>query len=163
MVHINMNHMNKQEVIRLQKLSVGVGQFIRYWGFRNIHGEIWATVYLSTTRLSGIEIGKILGVSKALISPALKELETEGLIQQTKSENSKTKRYIAVENVTEIIHGVLKRRELPMIEEIQKLHSHLSASKPNADLIDPDRLQKMGTMIEMAKWGLFTLLESEIE
>jgi hypothetical protein len=32
-----MNYMQKQEISRLQKLSDGVGQFIRYWGFRRIH------------------------------------------------------------------------------------------------------------------------------
>ena len=151
--------MKKQELLRLQKLSDGVGQFIRYWGFRKIHGEIWTVIYLSTEPLSGIEIGKMLEVSKALISPALKELEAEGLILQTKSENSKTKRYIAQEDVIKIIQGVLKRREIPMIEKIQQHHADLSLQSKEGESIHLERLEKMGMMIQTAQMGLATLLQ----
>ena len=152
--------MGKQELLILQKLSVGIGQFIRYWGFRKIHGEIWTAAYLSAKPMSGIEIGKLLKVSKALVSPALKELEAEGLILQTQSENSKTKRYVAEDNVAKIIQGVLKRREIPMIEKIQQSHSELSEKSANNESINVERLQKMGMMIQMAKFGLGTLLET---
>ncbi len=156
-----MNYMEKQELLRIQKLADGIGQFIRYWGFRKIHGEIWAVVYLSPSPMSGIEIGKMLKVSKALVSPALKELEAEGLILQTKSENTKTKRYIAEEDVTKIIQGVLKRREVPMIEKIQQHHKELSLQVENKNSVNLDRLQKMGMMIQMAQMGLGTLLDSD--
>jgi DNA-binding transcriptional regulator GbsR (MarR family) len=105
-VHTSINYMKKQELINLQRLSAAIGLFIRYWGFRKIHGEIWSVVYLSPKALSGVEIGKTLKVSKALVSRALKELEAEGLIFQTESENSKTKRYAAEEDVAKIIQGV---------------------------------------------------------
>jgi DNA-binding transcriptional regulator GbsR (MarR family) len=153
--------MEKQELLRLQKLAVGIGQFIRYWGFRKIHGEIWALIYLSPAPLSGIEIGKILKVSKALISPALKELAAEGLILQTKSENSKTKRYIAEEDVAKIIQGVLKRREIPMIEKIQQQYNDLLGVSPNKEFVKRERLEKMGTMIQTAQMGLSTMLNLE--
>jgi DNA-binding transcriptional regulator GbsR (MarR family) len=156
-----MNYMEKQELLRLQKLAVGIGQFIRYWGFRKIHGEIWALIYLSPAPLSGIEIGKILKVSKALISPALKELAAEGLILQTKSENSKTKRYIAEEDVAKIIQGVLKRREMPMIEKIQQQYNDLLGVSPNKEFVKRERLEKMGTMIQTAQMGLSTMLNLE--
>lgn len=150
--------MKKQEHLQLKKLSVSIGEFIRYWGFRKIHGEIWAVVYLSAKPMSGIEICKILKVSKALVSPALKELYIEGLIIQTKSENSKTKRYVAEIDVTKIVHGVLKRREIPMIEKIQKNYNELSSQSENNETVNEERLQKMGSMIQMAQMGLMTLL-----
>jgi len=159
-----MNYMNKQDLIRLQKLSAGIGEFIRYWGFRKIHGQIWAVVYLTKEPMSGIEIGELLGVSKALISPALKELEAEGLIVQTKSENAKTKRYIAEEDVTKIIQGVLQRREVPMIEKITSHYQELADHNNKGvelEAINPERLAKMGTMIQMAQLGLMTLLNSD--
>ncbi len=152
--------MGKPEVLKLQKLTAGIGRFIRYWGFRKIHGEIWALVYLTAEPLSGMEIGKALNVSKALVSPALKELETEGLIVQTESENSKTKRYIAVDDVTKIIQGVLKRREVPMIDKIRQHHGEVLASSAKNKNLNFDRLQKMGTMIQMAQMGLEYLVES---
>ncbi len=109
--------------------------------------------------MSGIEIGKVLKVSKALISPALKEITAEGLILQTKSENSKTKRYIAEEDVGKIIQGVLRRREIPMIEKIQQHHNELSQQISNGESVNLVRLQKMGMMIQMAQMGLATLLD----
>jgi DNA-binding transcriptional regulator GbsR (MarR family) len=156
-----MNYMKKQELLQLQKLSNGIGEFIRYWGFRNIHGQIWSVVYLSAKPLSGIEICELLVVSKALVSPALKELEAEGLIRQTISENSKTKRYVAESNVTKIIHGVLKRREMPMIEKIRDHHASLSSLGAKSDDLNMSRLESMGLMIEMAQMGLDTLLQSD--
>jgi DNA-binding transcriptional regulator GbsR (MarR family) len=156
-----MNYMKKQEVIRLQSLSKSVGKFIRYWGFRNIHGEIWAIVYLSKNPLSGIEIGNLLGVSKALVSPALKELIDEGLIKLTESENSKTKRYVAEEDIAKIIHGVLQRREVPMIEEISQNHAGLTEVAVSEENIDRLRLQQMGMMIQMAHLALGSLLATD--
>jgi DNA-binding transcriptional regulator GbsR (MarR family) len=156
-----MNYMNKQEVSGLQRLSNGIGQFIRYWGFRKIHGEIWSVVYLHKKPMSGIEIGKLLKVSKALISPALKELEAEGLIRQVQSENSKTKRYEAEEDVIKVIRDVLSRREKPMIEKIHQNFLEVARVSSDSDSIDPDRLQGLGLMIQMAQLGLGTLLDSD--
>ncbi len=149
-----MNYMKNQELLKLKHLSTQIGHFIRYWGFRKIHGEIWAVVYLAESPMSGIEIGTLLNVSKALISPAIKELEEEGLISQIKSENSKTKRYKAEEDVTKIIRRVLSRREKPMINKIQKCYQELSHQAAENTVLNSDRLQKMGLMIQMAQTGL---------
>jgi DNA-binding transcriptional regulator GbsR (MarR family) len=158
-----MNYMKKQESdARIRVLAGHVGDFIRYWGFRRIHGEIWALVYLSEAPLSGAEIVGRLRVSKALVSPALKELEDEGLIERVPSENSKVKRYAAVDDVEKVIKGVLKRREKPMLEKILKSYSAL----PKASLAKvgyrPDRIEAMGAMIQMAQMGLQMLLEIDL-
>ena len=154
--------MKKQELLALKQLATGIGGFIRYWGFRNIHGEIWTTVYLSNEPLSGIEICQLLNVSKALVSPALKELEAEGLIRQVASENSKTKRYLAEEDVNKVIHEVLKRREKPMIEKIQQSYLKLGQEITEESAVNSERLQKMGAMIQVAELGLSTLLQEKI-
>jgi DNA-binding transcriptional regulator GbsR (MarR family) len=156
-----MNYMKKQELTKIRQLAKGIGQFIRYWGFRNIHGEIWALVYLSKEPLSGIELSQILKVSKALVSPALKELEAEGLIQQSASENAKTKRYVAQEDVASIIQGVLKRREFQMLAKVNKSYEHLRTQARVGDGLDTDRLQSLGLMIQMAQLGLASLIDSK--
>jgi DNA-binding transcriptional regulator GbsR (MarR family) len=154
-----MNYMKKQELLNLQQLSTFIGHFIRYWGFRKIHGEIWAVVYLTKAPLSGIEIGRLLKVSKALVSPALKELEAEGLIKKAASENSKTKRYEAEDDVIKIIHGVLNRREKPMIDQIYQSYMKVAQQTPVADELNVERLERMGMMIQMAQMGLDMLLQ----
>ena len=154
-----MNNMKKQELLKLQHLSTLVGHFIRYWGFRKIHGEIWTLVYLHEHALSGIELGTLLQVSKALISPALRELEAEGLIKQIPSENSKTKRYAAEIDVAKIVRGVLNRREKPMVAMLSHCHSQLSEEASQDDALNLDRLASMGRMIQMAQFGLDALLQ----
>lgn len=144
---------------QLRNVAELVGSFIRYWGFRQIHGEVWTLVFLAKSPLSGADIVKKLGVSKALVSPALKELEAEGLVRQIPSENFKTKRYEAEENVTAVIRNVLERREKPMIAKIRSEFAKLQQSpKPKNDL-DPERLKAMNDLIETAHSSLNLVLD----
>ncbi|MBC7421795.1 MAG: hypothetical protein H7328_13790 [Bdellovibrio sp.] len=153
--------MNKQSNSKLANLADLVGDFIRYWGFRKIHGEIWTAIYLAENALSGAEIVLLLDVSKALVSPALKELEAEGLILETKSENSKTKRYIAQEDVSNVIKQVLNRREKPMLAKIKVSFDQLAKDAKIGTPINLDRQQKLGGMIERAQLMLQLLANSD--
>lgn len=153
--------MKKNKNSGVADLAESVGEFIRYWGFRNIHGEIWTLVYLSEKSLSGAELSKALGASKALVSPALKELEAEGLIFQTESENAKTKRYKATEDVIKVIQGVLKRREAPMIRRVSQKLTRLQSSSKESRGIDNSKLKNLENMVNKAQMALLLLTESE--
>ncbi len=153
-----MNYMKSQESKKLKQLAKVVGSFIRYWGFRKIHGEIWTLVYLSKTPLAGVEIERELGVSKALVSPALQELVKEGLIKPAPSENSKVKRYEAVENVTGVIRDVLRRREQQMIADAALKHSALHEIATEDGALNISRLEFLGGMIQTANFALLTLV-----
>lgn len=48
--------LNDREIEKLRSLSDSVGDFIRHWGFRRIHGQIWTQVFLSKDSLSGAEL-----------------------------------------------------------------------------------------------------------
>jgi DNA-binding transcriptional regulator GbsR (MarR family) len=152
--------MKKQELESLRGVSQGVGNFIRYWGFRRIHGEAWAMLYLAKKPLSGAELVELLGVSKALVSPALKELGREGLIFEVESENAKVKRYAAAEDVGEVIRQVIKRREAKMIKETQKafLKVRQQSSEDLKDFLNPDRANALGRMLEAAQLGIDFIL-----
>ena len=65
-----------------EELISNIGAFIEYWGFRNIHGRVWGTIYLSNKPMSTPEIVERLDVSKALISGAINELLDHGLIER---------------------------------------------------------------------------------
>ncbi len=153
--------MKKQSQAKIKQLSTQIGHFIRYWGFRKIHGEIWTLVYLSDKPLSGVEICSLLKVSKALISPALKQLEDEGLIKQILSENSKTKRYEAEEDVLKIILGVLQRREKPLLEKIKKHYEGIRNQPNNFKNLKEHRIETLGLMIQMAQLVLNQILEAD--
>lgn len=155
------------EITKLRALSVSVGDFIRYWGFRRIHGEIWTQVFLSKSSLSGAELTQRLGVSKSLVSPALSELEGYGLILMTE-DGKKTKRYSAAPNVIPVIINILKTREAKIIAEtkmqfdsLSKLH-HKRGEEDSP--LDKDRLEELGQMISVAQFALnFLIAQSDEE
>ncbi len=137
----------EKSIKNLQKLSLSIGDFIRYWGFRRIHGAIWAQLYLSKTPLSCTELTSRLGLSKALISPALDELCQYKLIFEAPAPNEKTKVYQASENINEVILHVLKTREAKILKQVTNDFSVLSESENESDAIDESRLKSLGEMI----------------
>jgi len=146
-----------------QKLSLSIGNFIRYWGFRRVHGAIWAQLYLSRAPLSCTELVKNLGLSKALISPALEELCGHKLIEQVFSANEKTKNYQAVSNVSSVIKNILKTREKKMLEEINNHFSNFMDKNLKNDLLNQARIQHMQDMILSANFMLELILsENEV-
>jgi hypothetical protein len=170
-----MNHMKKQvrrprkspSVDPIVSLSRSIGDFIRYWGFRRIHGAIWTQLYLSSEPLTGAYLARRLGVSKALVSPALAELLSWRLITEVKSENAKAKYFRAESEVLTIIQRVLVTREKVIFDRIAK---HYEAAKTNEDLVstagaivlgvDPARLETLGEMILIGQLALGTLLDT---
>lgn len=157
-VHGSMNNMKSKE---LQRLSLSVGDFIRYWGFRRIHGAIWTQVYLSKTPLSCTDLTIKLGLSKALISPALEELCDYKLIEEAESPNDKTKVYQAKTNINEVIKQVLKSREKKMLKQIsENFTAFKKAESKNAEH-DPVRVETLEEMIFSANMMLDLMLGQE--
>ncbi len=143
-----MNNMkSKAKTIPLQNLSMSIGNFIRYWGFRRIHGALWTQLYLSKTALSCTELSQRLGLSKALVSPALDELSKYKLIRLAPSPNEKTKLYVASEDINEVIQHILKTREAAMLKKITDDFSNLSSVSEKDANLDREKLKSLGEMI----------------
>ncbi len=162
-VHGSMNNMkSKVKPVGpgkdLQKLSLSIGNFIRYWGFRRVHGAIWTQLYLSKTPLSCTDLTKRLGLSKALISPALEELSQYKLIQETPAPNEKIKMYKAAEDINEVIRHVLETREAKMLKQITKDFSAFNQSEGKSDSLDEKRVKTLGEMIFSANLMLQIML-----
>ena len=51
---------------RVLRVCEATGDFIAWWGFKSIHGRVWALLALSRKPLSQAEIGRTLGVSRAV-------------------------------------------------------------------------------------------------
>ena len=160
-----MNYMKEQRVSQnhqsLQELANSIGDFIRYWGFRRIHGSIWTILYLSKKPLTGAELVEKLQVSKALISSALSEMEGWELIVSVDSDNAKAKFFRAESDVIKVIHKVLVVREKVMLEKV-KFHFDVvkSISKLGLDEnINPERLKNLGAMIDFAVRALRVLIK----
>lgn len=148
----------KKTETHLQKLSLSIGNFIRYWGFRRIHGAIWTQLYLSKTPLSCTDLTQNLGLSKALISPALDELCRYKLIHETPSPNDKTKLYQATDNINEVIRHVLKTREAKILKEISHDFNLFNKTESQSENINQERVQSLNEMIHSANLMLEIIL-----
>ena len=92
-----------------------VGAFVRWWGFKEIHGRVWTLLALRGAPMSQAEVARLLGVSRSLLSGTMAELATYGLVRQT-SEHHKAP-FEAVVDVWPIITSVLREREWMLIEQ----------------------------------------------
>jgi len=158
-----MNNMKSKENqknadVELQKLSLSIGDFIRYWGFRRIHGAIWTQLYLSKTALSCTDLTLKLNLSKALISPALDELCQYRLIEEVASVNEKTKLYQAVDNINQVIQHVLKTREKKMLKQIRDHFSQFKKANLKNEDLNESRVQSLEDMILSAHLMLEVML-----
>lgn len=159
-----MNYMKNQEIKKMdlsrttlkqfRELSNSIGDFIRYWGFRRIHGAIWTQLYLSEYPRSGADLVESLDVSKALISSALSELEEWKLIYQIPTDNAKTKYYSAEKDVMKVIKYVIENRELKIIEKIQSDFENLEKVAGTHEGIDLKKMSDVKEMIAFAQIGL---------
>lgn len=153
--------MKKQTETSLLALSEAIGDFIRYWGFRRVHGQIWTQIFLSAQPLSGSDLTRRLGVSKALVSPALKELQAHNLIF-IQSESGKSKKYIANPKVFEVIKSILLEREVKILQRIETAFEglKLSAKVPADESLDSERMKELDEMIASAQ-SFATILVSQ--
>jgi DNA-binding transcriptional regulator GbsR (MarR family) len=115
-------------------------------------------VYLSQTPVSCTQLTEQLSLSKALISPALKELCQYRLIHVVSSPNQKTKLYAPVENINQVIRDVLKNREAKMLQQISKDFSDVDSSENPSSVINKKRLKSLGKMILSANFLLELLV-----
>jgi DNA-binding transcriptional regulator GbsR (MarR family) len=91
-----------------------VGAFIEYWGFKAVHGRVWALLALRQGAMSQVEIADLLGVSRSLISGTMSELVEKGLVRAVDERRGAP--YVASMDVWPIIKDVLRGREWMLLE-----------------------------------------------
>ena len=117
-------------------MANAVGDFIRYWGFRRIHGQLWTLIYLSKTPSSGAEL-----IEYKLITCD----EIDG----------RTKKYVANPDVFKVIRTILKDRERKLIKNVQETFELLDrATLKDDSLAEAQRLENLGAMIRAAGFAL---------
>lgn len=149
------------QIEALKALAEAVGDFIRYWGFRRIHGQLWTQIYLSDKPLSGADLMRNLDVSKALVSPALSELQQFNLIECLEVDG-RTKTYKANPEVFKVIRSILKEREKKMIRDARERFEDLSRSlaREPESLVNSDRMKALGEMISAADFAIDFIIQS---
>ncbi len=145
----------------LDSLADRVGEFIKYWGFKRVHGQIWVHLFLSKEPLDAGELIRRLNVSKALISMSLSDLLSHDVVRRAGKSEYGTQQYVANEDIAEVIISVLKQRERKLISETQAAQRALDEMPENAKAqlkIDPARLEALGEMTRVAESMLEALV-----
>ena len=146
----------------LDLLAIEIGNFIRYWGFKNIHGRVWTHIYISAVPLDAATLMKSLNVSKALMSLSLNDLLDFNVIQKMGKSPRGATTYIANPRIVDCILEVLKRRELKMLKSIDKACKAVTSStheKLVAARVNETRMKILARMIGEAQLTLNSILE----
>jgi len=98
---------------RIRHLCDAVGDFIEYWGFKAIHGKVWAILALRRDPMSQTEIAEFLKVSRSLVNGAIRELSDFGLVQPINDHRNSP--YRAVVDIWPTISDILREREWLLI------------------------------------------------
>lgn len=142
----------------LEDVVAQIGEFIEYWGFKNVHGRIWAHLYLSASPLDAGDLIERLGISKALVSMSISDLMEYDVVQTAGKSPRGTVTYEANPNVTSVVTGVLRKRERRMLSHIAAATKVLRKHK-DAGALDPERVQLLHEMVASAEESLDAILQ----
>ncbi len=154
---------NEQLSKEVDELSDRIGEFIRYWGFKKIHGQVWCYLYLNKCPLDATQLIERLDVSKALMSKTISELLEYKVIIPI-DDCRKKRRYASNPDILHVITSVLRQREKEIIGEV---HKHFRAVESFSDdqfeeaYISKLQVERLGKMIQYAEFFLNALLRFE--
>jgi len=103
---------------RVMEVCDSIGDFIEYWGFKGIHGRVWALLALSAEPLAQVQIAQYLGVSRSLVSGVIAELVDRGLVRAVDS--SRNSPYVALTDFWPTVASVLRSREWMLLETVRQ-------------------------------------------
>ncbi len=140
--------------LRVRRASDAVGEFIAYWGFKSVHGRIWTVLAVRAEPMTQVEVAEFLAVSRSLVSGAISELTSHGLVEQVASNRNAP--YRAVFDIWPSIAGVLRSREWMLIEAARvalegTIEEWELATSAERKAYDVDRLRFLLRMTEMAQ------------
>ncbi len=148
----------------LEEFAVQVGEFMEYWGFKKIHGQMWCHLYLSMDALDAAELIRRLGISKALVSISLKELLDFGVIEESGKSERGTRLYRARDDLAGAILDTLRRRERKLMAHISAAHSLLEkveSEELSAQRIPLAKVKSLGFLIGLVDRSLDQLIRRE--
>ena len=148
----------------LSELVDQIGNFIEYWGFKNVQGRMWAHLWLSSEPLDASDLMKRLGISKALVSISMKEMLEYEVVQEVGKSERGTILYRANPDKEMVILNVLRRRERMMMSRIASAFQLLEKMNPidkKYYRISQPQMDEMGEMIKNVEMLLDVLLAME--
>ena len=152
---------------RIVEVCDACGRFIEYWGFKAIHGRVWAYLALHRSPLSQRELATALQVSRSLISMAISELTSYGLVSSTSDHRNAP--YQATLDIWPVVSEVLRKREWMLLEEarialegVLVLADREAREGADGVRLHLPRLKRLLRMTELAQKSLRLLLIAEL-
>ncbi len=139
-----------------------VGAFIEYWGFKAVHGRVWTFLALHSDPVPQTRICDAMGLSRASVSIAMRELGEYGLVRRVG--DHRLAPYEAVIDAWPIITNILSLREKVLLENareslVNSLESVRRARQEGEELpYAEDRLQVLLSLTDLANMALRFLL-----
>lgn len=132
-----------------------IGDFIEYWGFKKIHGKIWALVFLAEKPVDANYLIEHLGVSKALVSMTLKDLLSYKVVLES-SLKASTVHYESNPDMADVILDVLMGREAKMLAKIKSSCEIVNCLEDSrrGPLASKERAEKLQNMVNTADKAL---------
>lgn len=148
--------------LRVIAVCDAVGAYIEGWGFRSIHGRVWALLAMRDGPMAQAEIAETLGVSRSLVSLAISELTQFGLVRATS--DARNAPWEPTWDVWPTITDVIRSREWMQMERArQALEAALSEAQFARESGTPSpwderRIRLLLTMTEFAQTTLRAIL-----
>lgn len=139
------------------ELATSIGDFIEYWGFKQIHGKIWTLIFLSNKPVDANYLIEKLEVSKSLISMSIKDLLEYNVIQRHDTING-TVHYQANPDIWSVIQNVLLSREAKLLVKIKSDCNKVKKINPEeiSDSVSKKQLKQLAQMTGTATKTLKT-------
>lgn len=136
--------------MRLVEVGGGIAQDL---GLGRVVGQILAYLYLSEGERSMDEIGEDLGLSKAAVSVAARQLETLGLLRRVWKRGDRKSYYRTADNVASALQqgllAFLRQKTRAVAEELDRAHEELQ--EVSADAGDDKDAAFLYSRVERAK------------
>ncbi len=145
----------------LDELIELVGCFIKYFGFKKVHGQIWAHLFFSPEPLDAPALMKRLSISKALVSMTINDLlKYDVITQQEGKSDMGTLTYKINPKVVSVITEVLRTRESVLLNKIYQKWEEVGESIDQSDYsIDRARVEQFGALVEQAQKHLNAMIK----
>lgn len=140
-----------------------MSDFLHNWGFKRIHGKMWALLALSERPLDAADMMSALSISKALVSISIRELLDVKAVMDVGRSARGTRLYEANRDLKEIAYHVLRTREIPLLEQLHSTLQRVREATPetlHAQQLSQAKAEKLSTEIKSGSDSLSTLLSS---
>ena len=146
------------------ELLQSVGGFIQYWGFKEVHGQVWACIFLADDPVDANHMMAQLKLSKAAVSLAIKDLLEYDVIKEVEKTRPATRKYVSNPDLAGVILSVLRKREKHMLNEVvmaTKALSENSKEELSKVRVSKDKISHLKAMTQGAQEILEQVLQQD--